>query len=232
MIRIAICDDEKYIVEYSLTNNISYQIYKYFSGESLASAEIQFDLVFLDIEMNGIDGISTAEMLHRVDMDIHIVFITSYGDYSMQAHRVHSFDFIEKPFKYEDIERVLTDFNKVGSRYESKVIEVRDALSNRTILQKVDEIIYFSVSSKRELFMYTTSGKKVIKGTLKSVLEVLDSNQFFKTHDSFAINLKRVDTVENYYDIYMDNKDIVPLAQRRRQEFKKRIHMYARHISN
>lgn len=115
MVKIAICDDERQVVDdienhvlmYEKMHDVGVQTYKFYEGEMLVSSEIKFDIIFLDGQMTGMDGIETASLIREKDMDIPIIFITSFAYYSMPAHSVHSFDFIIKPFKYEDLERVL-----------------------------------------------------------------------------------------------------------------------------
>lgn len=104
MLKVAVCDDvstivdklEQYIREYFSNNNGTVQIFKFYDGETLLGSELQFNLVFLDVEMGGIDGITAAEYIRKNDMDLPIVYITGYSDYCMQAHHVHAFDFIKK----------------------------------------------------------------------------------------------------------------------------------------
>lgn len=232
MLKIAVCDDvstivdklEQYIREYFSNNNGTVQIFKFYDGETLLGSELQFNLVFLDVEMGGIDGITAAEYIRKNDMDLPIVYITGYSDYCMQAHHVHAFDFIKKPFEYNDIERVLNDFMRVGEKLRAKRIELQTAKSN--FLQDTDEILYFVKSNTREITMYTLNGSVVVKGNLSNIYAQLDQHEFYMTHSAYIVNLKHVKTVQNYYDIYMVNGDLVPLSQKRREEFKQKMHKF------
>lgn len=233
MYHIAICDDdfsmvekiEKYIIEYRKSNDFAFNTYKFLDGESLASSDIKFNLVFLDIEMKGINGITTAELIRERNMELPIVYITSYSDYSMQAHRVHAFDYISKPFEYVDIERVLNDFKRIGKKSDVEVIELHT--EDKTIMQRVDEIIYFSTNDKRKINMYTTENVIIVKGIMSDIYDKLDKDIFYMPHMSFIINLKYIENISEYYNIKMSNNDIVPLSQKRRKEFSSKLRKFS-----
>ena len=241
MVRVAICDDERTVVDeieahilmYGKMHNIGVQIYKFYEGEMLVSSEIKFDIIFLDGQMIGMDGIETASMIREKNMDIPIVFITSFAYYSMPAHSVHSFDFIIKPFKYEDLERVLNDLmrsNKVIP--EPTFLEVFTD-SGALIMQDRSEIIYFEKdkSIRRKLVMHTTKKEILINGTISEIITSLDSGQFFMPHASFIINLEHVRTLENLYTIQMTGGYEIPLSQKRKEEFMDKLHKFARRNS-
>ena len=237
MINVAVCDDddlivkrvEFYILQFASANNVDFQVYKYSSGESLIKSEKQYDLIFLDVEMNGISGINVAEMIRKTDMDTPIVFITSYSDYSMEAHTVHAFDFIKKPFEYSSIERILNDFNRIGEKRRDIVIELKT--SNGIRIQPVEEIIYIMVGNKRELYIYVTSQNNAIKlkGNLSDIFSCLNQNQFFIPHRSYIINLNYVKFINEYKSILMSNGDNIPLTRANKEKFREKMHRF---ISN
>lgn len=236
MIRIAVCDDEQHITDkieqcilkYGEDNNIDFQITKFKNGKILIDSQKHFDLIFLDIQMGENDeGITTAQRIRLEDMDTHIVFATGFPNFSMQAHSVHAFDFIEKPFEYMDIERVLNDFRRIGEKRRNKVIELKTV--NGAIVQPIDEIIYIMVTNKRrELYLYVTSqeNKISIKGNLSDIYSRLDSNQFFIPHRSYVINLDRVYLFNGSNSIIMSNGDDLPLTRDNREKFKEQMHKY------
>lgn len=183
--------------------------------------------------MTGMDGIETASLIRKKDMDIPIIFITSFAYYSMPAHSVHSFDFIIKPFKYEDFKRVLGDLlrsNKISDAHS--FLDVY-ADNGALIMQNKSEIIYFEKdkSIRRKILMHTTKGEILINGTLSEIMASLDRGQFFMPHASFIINLEHVRTLENLYTIQMTDGFEIPLSQKRKEEFKNKIHAFARRNS-
>lgn len=241
VVNIAICDDERAVVDdiedhvltFGKIHDVGVQTYKFYEGETLVSSEIKFDIIFLDGQMNGMDGIETASLIREKDMDIPIVFITSFVYYSMPAHSVHSFDFIVKPFKYDDIARVLGDLlhsNKIGSA--PSFLDVY-ADNGSLIVQDKSKIIFFEKdkSIRRKILMHTTKKDILINGTISEIMASLDSGHFFMPHASFIINLEHVTTLENLYTIQMTGGYEIPLSQKRKKEFKDRIHAFARRKS-
>ena len=109
--RIAICDDENiwinHIEEYikkikSIYNEIEYDVF--ISGESLLSHynnEDIYDIVILDIEMNGMSGIDTSNAIRDKDPAVIIFFLTSYKEYVFECFRSSPMNFWVKPLKYE-----------------------------------------------------------------------------------------------------------------------------------
>ena len=94
--KIAICDDEKKASEtlLEILRECPESIEKtdiYFSGEELLLAEEQYDLLFLDIDMEGIDGIETARKIRLKDKKVKIVYVTAYSEYAGKAFSVHAF---------------------------------------------------------------------------------------------------------------------------------------------
>ena len=112
--KIAICDDEKEIRE-SLRKILEEykepfeQIDLYTSGEELLECDRNYDLLFLDIDMKGINGIETARKIRLKDKKIKIVYVTAYKEYASQAFSVHAFGYLLKPIKKEKIYRQIQD---------------------------------------------------------------------------------------------------------------------------
>lgn len=102
--KIAICDDEKEIRE-SLRNILEEyrepleQIDLYAGGEEFLECGKSYDLLFLDIDMKGINGIETARKIRLKDKKIKIVYVTAYKEYASQAFSVHAFGYLLKPIK-------------------------------------------------------------------------------------------------------------------------------------
>lgn len=236
ILRIAICDDESFAVEeaekhiLTFVQNHGYHIetYKFYDGESLLCSEIKFDMIFLDGQMGGIDGIETASLLRENDMDTPIVFITNFAYYSTPAHTVHSFDFITKPFKYEDFDRVLNDYLRTDKKTRINVLDFYTERGH-LIMQDVDDIVCFSKdkSIRRKVIMTTTKKEIVINGTISDVFLTLDERQFFIPHASFIINLLHVKSLSGLYTINMTKDKEIPLSQKRKEEFKDKLHKFA-----
>ena len=106
MIRTAIVDDEerdlqiieKAIDHYAESRSLNIQKVRFQDGEDLVTGySADYDVIFLDIEMQFLDGIRTAERIRAMDMDVTIIFITYNPQYAMQGYKVNAFDYMLKP---------------------------------------------------------------------------------------------------------------------------------------
>lgn len=236
MLKIAICDDEvssvedveKYVLKFGKSHGFNIKTYKFYNGESLISSDMNFDIIFLDGQMDGIDGIETAALIRENDMDIAIVFITGFAYFSTPAHTVHSFDFIEKPFKYDDFERVLNDYMRSNKKAQMTVLDVYTE-QGQLIVQNVDDIICFKKDKdlRRKVIMCTVDKEIWINGTISELFSQLDERQFFMPHAAFIINLRHVRNLDGLYTIIMAKDHKIPLSQKRKEEFKDKLHKYA-----
>ena len=110
--RIAICDDEVSMVQI-LEEKIKRLlpdavIEKYLSGEKLIASGSKPDVLFLDIQMPGMDGMETAKMLRQDNEDMILIFVTAAEEYVFQAFDVGAFHYLVKPFSDEKLKEVVT----------------------------------------------------------------------------------------------------------------------------
>ncbi len=259
MLRIAICDDEvevineveRCILQYGSENNIGFHINKYSSGETLLKADLCFDVIFLDIIMNKIDGIETGKAIKNDNIKTHIVYITNFSNYSMSAHKVHAFDFIEKPIDYLKISTVLCDLVKYmsDSQVAAEYIRVKTD-SGADMLINVDDIRYFKYKESRKVIMCTSDDNKkndkenkdskdknnededkgiVIRDTIYELYERLNKSNFFIPHRAYIINFKFVQSADlKEFKITMTNGEEIYISQKKRKEFKEELHKYMR----
>lgn len=123
MIRIAICDDDRnardelrFCLEKILYEGSEEIVYEFASGKTmenwLKSHPGEIDLVFLDVEMTGQNGIETARHVRNFDEDILIVFVTGYRDYVFEGYEVCAMDYVVKPVNETQIGHILDRVRK------------------------------------------------------------------------------------------------------------------------
>lgn len=196
MLKIALCDDEKVFrsdlkkiisTELDLCG-IDYQILEFTCGEDLLEKLNNTDcqILFLDIEMKGLDGISTAKKLREQKILAEIIFVTSHPDFVFQGYEVRALNYILKPYEREKIVSVLHTAleTKDISLEKYYVIEQQGG----SISLPLSSIKYFA-SDKRIIRAVADEKECTFYGKLNE-LEIQLPNNFFRIHSRYLINLR------------------------------------------
>ena len=196
--RIAICDDEVSMVQI-LEEKIKKLlpdavIDKYLSGDELIASGSKPDILFLDIQMPGMDGMETAKMLRQDNEDMILIFVTAAEEYVFQAFDVGAFHYLVKPFSDEKFKEVVTKAVhniKRSSRLEKdeKYIMVQTAGSHIKIFLR--DIVYAEVYN-RKVIIHTRSTDIEYYGKLQELSDMAGTD-FFRTHRAYLVHFKYVE---------------------------------------
>ncbi len=198
-IHIAVCDDEQFMcdmleekIKEALPNAV---VYKFSSGKELLNRAVQIDILFLDIQMTGMDGMETARLFRRDYKQTLIIFITAAPEYVFQAFDVGAFHYLVKPLSDDKFREVLgnavheIENRKTGSgEPDEEYMMIQAGGVHTKILLK--EIIYAEVFN-RKVIIHTVSGDTEYYGKL-SDLEKKAGEDFFRPHRSYLIHFKYV----------------------------------------
>ena len=114
--KIAVCDDEQIfgddVVKKLKEQSEHCEISEYISGEELLNSSMEFDMIFLDIEMTGINGINAAFTLRERGYDGMIIFLTSHTEFMPDAFKVKAFRFLDKPLDSEKFNEAFSEAKK------------------------------------------------------------------------------------------------------------------------
>ena len=196
--QIAICDDEVFMVQI-LEEKIKKLlpdavIDKYLSGDELIASGSKPDILFLDIQMLGMDGMETAKMLRQDNEDMILIFVTAAEEYVFQAFDVGAFHYLVKPFSDEKLKEVVTKAVhniKRSSRLEKdeKYIMVQTAGSHIKIFLR--DIVYAEVYN-RKVIIHTRSTDIEYYGKLQELSDMAGTD-FFRTHRAYLVHFKYVE---------------------------------------
>jgi DNA-binding LytR/AlgR family response regulator len=231
LITIAVCDDDiritdqmqEIITQYKLDKKEELECYIYHSGESLVMEEKEYDIIFLDIKMDKLDGIETAKRLRRRDKTVEIIYLTSYAGMTREALTVHAFGYLEKPITSEQIyfqlDEVLEKIMRKKLNEEYKYHIVTFNAGKNSIRLPIDDIYYFE-RVDRKLKAVTKKGNFMLYETIASIEEKLHQYDFVTPHQSFVVN---INNMKDYLkdEIIMLNCDVIPVAQKRASEVKR-----------
>lgn len=196
--RIAICDDEKEIRE--LLAEKSAKLYPkadislWQSGEELLAAKEKPDILLLDIQMQGKDGMETARELRKRDKAVIIIFVTALSDFVFQAFDVGAFHYLVKPFddgKFAEVlrnaVRQLEDRERTAdNRSRREVPGLVITTGGEHITVNISDIVYAEVFD-RKIILHTMDADIEYYGKMKE-LEAKAGAEFYRTHRSFLVN--------------------------------------------
>ncbi|WP_086314110.1 hypothetical protein A5821_001683 [Enterococcus sp. 7F3_DIV0205] len=206
--KIAICEDnqqerkrlKEFILRYSEEKNLLVNIDEYTDGiELIDNYNKLFDIVYLDIEMAMMDGMSAAEKLRKHDENVMIVFVTNYVQYAIRGYSVNASDFLLKPLTYFSFEE---HFKKVMYQFEKKK-EVFISVKTNNEMKRIDvDQILFVESQGHYLYLNLKADIFTILDTMKNMEKRLSDKGFFRCNNGYIVNLKYVRSVDkNIVDV-------------------------------
>lgn len=230
MIHIAVCDDETYTSDqirsfvsgFFREKNIETMIRQFTGGEELLQYDGPIDILFLDIQMNGINGMEAAAELRRRKFRGFIIFITVLEEMVFQAFGVHAYDYLVKPVEkrcFEKVmDRLLTSMQNAGEEH----LLVQKG-HERSIVS-LDDIVYCEVID-RKIYLHLVSSDTIDYYERIETLEQKLDGRFFRCHRSFLINLKHLKSF-NHDTAYMENGTKVPVSRLRNRGFSDAVLQY------
>ena len=230
---ILICDDDrqyvdllnKYVTSFFRNHNIpDYNIYKYFSGEDVVKDMKYIDIAFLDVEMDGINGIEVGRRLRQKNPDIVIFIITSYMGYLDEAMDQRVFRYINKPIEKPAIMRGMQ--KALALSYKKAMGRIVITVDNREIVVNQNSIICV-VATGHSKYIYTDDGN--IYENSESMAywkDKLDDNMFVQTNKSYIVNISYVNSISDVRIELNGIKEKAVLSRGSRKELKTKLLMY------
>lgn len=233
---IVICDDEKYIVDkvyqivddYLAETGIDYDIYSYSSGDAAIASGVVFDIAFLDIEMEGLDGLYTARRLYRKNPDLIVLIITSFDAYLDDAMELNVYRYIEKPIEKRRLIKCLALAIK-KFLLVSKPIEVKSGYD--TYRLNSNDIVYLAIEDKR-VHIHTYDLDIRTNKPFETWKNELDPFLFAQPHQSFLVNLNFVESFNRQKVVLRcnDKRFEVYASHRKYGSFKKAFNKYMSNV--
>lgn len=231
-LKIAICEDLPEELNHLMSileeSKISLSTSTFTCGEDFLSEYRlhKYDLVFLDIYMDGMTGIETATELRKMDHDITIVFTTSSLDYTLESYRLDALKYIEKPVTLKSVLPVLQLVNMQKEYVPKLSVKLKD----RVLQVPTPDILFFEQTGARYNIYLADGSSIVAQGKLVALLEELDSNIFFQCHKSYIVNFSFVKLLNKDLQVFeMLNGEMVHI---RRDGFWKTKKAYENYLFN
>lgn len=232
MLRIAIVDDEQSIVDkiqsivtaFFCEQNEPVDISCFSSGEDIISYHQKYDLIFLDVQMQGMDGIQTAQEIRRHDKKAVIFYVTSYGNKMARSFSVHPFAFIEKPVNETVIRKNLQDYMEYAFKKKERKGMKFETLTGTAFI-RLNEILYFEYLGNRKIRIVCDGSDIFIQNTITNIYSLVERYGFVKTHQSFIVNPAKIKAVLDS-DLLMPDNVKVPIALKKKKAVRAQIEEY------
>lgn len=187
--------------------------------EALAAiAQHDIDLLFLDVQMPGLDGFQILQSLEAAKLPM-IVFVTAFNDYALRAFDVSALDYLLKPFDRERFEKTLTKVDeRLAGREQSEMSgELREFLRTLSTKAVPAHVSRFPVRANGEIYfvrvedvdwidaegnyvaLHAAGRRHLVRDTIKSLEDRLDPSKFVRVHRSAIINVDRLRKLQPYF---------------------------------
>ena len=190
------------------------------SGEEflpMMEQHFHYDIIFLDIEMPGMDGITVCRKIREIAPDALVVFISNKESLVFQTFEVQPFRFIRKSELDEMVHSLVDSILAELSRRQQKIIKIEDSGGDIYSFD-VRKILYIE-AQRKECAIVTEDGLTTMRSKLMTLEEELAGQDFIKIHRSFLVNLSSITKIQKD-SVLLKNGHELPLSRNMREQVK------------
>ena len=184
---------EEYIHQYGQEHGMTFDVDLFAGGDQIVAQDTsRFDIILLDIEMPGMNGMEAATKLRARDSDVVLVFVTNMAQYAIHGYEVGALDFVLKPISYYTF-RV---------RFERAIHRALQREGGQVLLTCPDGVvrlntrdIYYVEVQNRQLHYHTLQGEYLLRGTMQQAEQELGRHHFVRCSHWCLVNLRHVTEV-------------------------------------
>lgn len=200
-------------------------------------SKLKPDIVFLDIDLEGDNGLDLAKQLLMLKQAPAIVFATAYDEYALQAFELNAIDYILKPFDEDRIRQTLEKIIRMGKIGNEKIAfspslkkastdKIAVLVDERIVLLENDSIIFLE-SYEGKCKIKTLTDEYIVGDSLVVIEKKLQQTQFMRVHRSFIVNLDHIVEIHPWfnstYNLVLKDKSKVPVSRTYSKEFKMHV---------
>lgn len=223
MVKIAVVEDDEnhietmksYIAAYTKEKGTLMDVQIFRDGKQIVfDYQPVYDIIFMDIEMPGMDGITAAEKIRAQDKDVILIFITNMAQYALKGYQVRARSYILKPINYYSFAFELSEAVESISRKvdHSLLLPVESGLQKISVGD-----IYYLESQKHRMMIHTKNGVIEIRETMKNMESKLQEFFFVRCNVSYLVNLAQVSSIVG--DMVVLGEHRVPISRQKRKAF-------------
>ncbi|MDE6762590.1 MAG: LytTR family DNA-binding domain-containing protein [Oscillospiraceae bacterium] len=192
---VAVCDDEKtmqnclsvLLEEYGMKKGVNILIDKFESGYALLRAQRKYEIVFMDYQMDGINGIETARKIRNANDDCTIIFISAFPEAALDSFEVGTFRFLKKPVDKQKLFRALDDYIKTSDLDKFLTVKTKSGIWKI----KISDIIYAEAKGKHTVIR-TVKGYMEVFVHLKIIENKLPPEKFIRCQRAYVAGFEHI----------------------------------------
>lgn len=206
-IKIAVCEDEdkEYNRLLELLNNCkyTYTITRYTEGQSLLDEyyPYKFNLILMDIYMNGLNGVETVAKIRNVDKITTIAFTTTSLDHALDGYKYHVNRYLVKPFEENELMEVI-EFAHTSMQHIPSISVMQN---DETVIIPFTHIRYAEQSGKDIILYLMDSNITKQQTKIVDLLKTVPTPPFYQCHKSFVVNLTHVKYLNKELNVFEMN---------------------------
>ena len=220
--RIAICDDEQNFLDdfRRITDKLYRSLDMLVDSFSSGSALLKqfrlkaYDLVFLDIEMPEMDGITLAEELRTLSEEVSIVFLTSHIEYAIKGYEVNALRYLTKPTEEQKIRDVI---DRVLHKLETeKQLWIKTDEGDMRL--RLTDILFIE-SQNQNVVINTSTDSYSVRGNMNDYEKRLTPEGFFRVHRGYLVSLARVTRISGK-EVVMEDGTALPVSRSKESKLR------------
>ncbi len=229
---VAICDDDavfrkqlkSFLIDYNKSCRVPIDVVEFSSGDALVSSKERYDIVFMDYEMPGINGLEAAHKLRANKHLCCIIFLTSYPEHVFDSFQVGTYRYLLKPLDVEKATEALDDF----IRDKKMMALVTVCIDGEMVSIPSEDIVYLEAEGK---FCNIRTDKQFVRSSrcIAKIYALLPQHCFYRTHKSYVVNFYAISKVKEN-TIFLLNGEQVSISRRNLTGFKNAYREFVKHF--
>ncbi len=206
MINVAIVEDERQAAEKLInclerlqeTNDEHFYITCFSDPDQFFfSFQSQFDLIFMDIQMPGMDGMKAAEKLRKLDEVAALVFVTNLARYAINGYEVGALDYILKPLDFDAFRLKMRKVLRYCHSQEQNDRQITISTAKGDVRIPLNDLLYVEIAG-HDIVYHTAADSLSTYGTMKALEQDLQPQGFFRCNNCYLVNLRYVRKIEGF----------------------------------